>query len=283
MTAIKNILLPTDFSENSRNAREFALQTALKSGATLHIMHSIEEPYDFAPMIEEVKSSLSQRVKKLFDKMEKKIKKDGKYKDITIKTYIQTGRALYTILEESRSRDIDLIVMGAKGRTGLEKIFWGSTTAEVVERSKVPVLAVPKETSYNGFKQLVFASNYKDGDLEALQFVTGLAELFDSKINIFHSSDESDLKSEIMFRGFKEMVAENIDYTNIEFEVDESESFFDAITDKIENNNISLLAMVHYDESFPPFPKQESKEMSYYTEVPLLVLPGSELTNNKNS
>lgn len=282
MTAIKNILFPTDFSENSRNALDFALQTALKSGATLHIMHSIEEPYDFAPMIEEVKNSLTQRVKKLFDTMVSEIREDEKYEEITIKTYMQTGRALYTILEEVRSRDIDLIVMGAKGRTGLEKIFWGSTTAEIIQRSSVPVLAVPKESSYNDFKQIVFATDYKDGDFEALQFVTGLAELFDSKINIFHSSSESDLKNEILFRGFKEMVTEKINYTNIEFEVDESESFFDAVTNKMANNDISLLVMVHYDESFPPFPKHESKEMSYYTEIPLLVLSGTELTNNKN-
>ncbi|WP_445664650.1 universal stress protein [Fodinibius sp. AD559] len=283
MTAINNILFATDFSENSYNARDFALETALNSGATLHIMHSIEEPYDFAPMIEEVKNSLNERVKKLFDTMMDEIKEDEKYEEITIETYIQTGRAIYTIMEEVKNQDIDLIVMGAKGRTGLGRFFWGSTTADVVQRSKVPVLAVPKESSYDGFQKVVFATDYNDGDLEALQFVTGLAELYDSKINIFHSSGKKDLKAEIMFRGFQEMVTEQNSYPNIEFEAAESESFFEAIINKIENDNISLLVMVHYDKSFPPLPKQESKEMSYYTEVPLLVLPGSEFINSGNS
>lgn len=110
-----------------------------------------------------------------------------------------------------------------------------------------------------------------------------MAELYDSKINIFHSSDKKDLKTEIMFRGFQEMVTEQNSYPNIEFEAAESESFFEAIINKIENHNISLLVMVHYDKYFPPLPKQESKEMSYYTEVPLLVLPGSEFINSGNS
>lgn len=276
MTPIKNILFPTDFSENSRNALDFALEIALKSGANLHIMHSIEEPYDFPSRVEEVKKSLSQGVKKLFDALIEEIKEDEKYDKAPIKTYIQTGRALYTILEETENQDIDLVIMGSKGRTGLKKILLGSTTAQIVQRSAVPVLAVPNQSSYKGFKQIVFATDYKDGDLNALQFVVSLAELFDSNINIFHSSAQNDLRTEIMFRGFKELVTEKINYSKIEFEEASYESFFDAAINKTWKDNISLLTMVHYEELFPPLPKQESKEMSYYSEVPLLVLPGNE-------
>lgn len=274
MSAIKNILVPTDFSENSRKALDFALEIALKSGANLHIMHSIEEPYDFPSKVEEVKKSLSRGVKILFDSLVEKIREDKIYEDLPIKTYIQTGRALYTILEETKNQNIDLIIMGSKGRTGLEKILWGSTTAQIIQRSDVPVLAVPKESSYNGFKQIVFASDYNDSDLKALQFVVSLAELFDSNINIFHSSAKNNLKAEIMFRGFKEIVTEKINYSKIDFEVARYESFFDAVINKTGKENISLFTMVHYEESFPPLPKQESKEMSYYSEVPLLVFPG---------
>lgn len=274
MTPIKNILFPTDFSENSRNALDFALEIALKSGAKLHIMHSIEEPYDFPSRVEDVKKSLSQAVEKLFDALVEEIKEDKKYGKIPVKTYIQTGRALYTILEETENQDIDLVIMGSKGRTGLKKILLGSTTAQIVQRSAVPVLAVPKQSSYKGFKQIVFTTDYKDGDLKALQFVVSLAELFDSNIDIFHSSAMNDLRTEIMFRGFKELVTEKINYSKIEFEEASYESFFDAVINKTWKDNISLLTMVHYEEFFPPLPKQESKEMSYYSEVPLLILPG---------
>lgn len=276
MTPIKNILFPTDFSENSRNALNFALEIALKSGANLHIMHSIEEPYDFPSRIEDVKKSLSQGVKKLFDALEEDIRQDKKYEKIPIKTYIQTGKALYTILEETENQDVDLVIMGSKGRTGLEKMLWGSTTAQIVERSDVPVLAVPVESKYHDFNQIIFATDYNDGDLKALQFVVSLAGLFDSHITTFHSSAKNDLKSDIMFRGFKELVTEKIKYSKIEFEAARSESFFDAVINKTGKDNISLLTMVHYEKNFPPLPKQESKEMSYYSEVPLLVFPGKE-------
>lgn len=279
MADINNILFPTDFSENTSNALTFALEIARASGAKIHLMHSIEEPYNFAmmdeaPITTEVKRSISQTVKKLFDNLEDEIRKNDKYGELSIETNIQTGRAVYTILEEAGNRDADLVVVGAKGRTGLKKILFGSTTAEVIQRSKVPVLVLPQEAEYDGFNKITFATDYKDGDLKALQFVVELAKLFNSKLIIYHSILKSDLKSEIMFRGFKELVAEKISYKNIEFEEDKSTHFLEAAINKVEQQNVSLLVMVHYEKSFPPLPKQQSKEMSYYSEIPLLVLPG---------
>jgi len=279
MTDIKNVLFPTDFSEDSRNALNFALEIARVNGATLHIMHSIEEPYDFAPMVENIGNSLTQRVEKLFDNIVKDIKKDNKYGKIDINMQMQNGRALYTILEETRNQDIDMIVMGAKGRTGLEKLFFGSTSAEVIQRSKVPVLTVPKEASYDGFKKIIFATDYQKGDIKALQFVTELADQFDSEIKIFHSSLENDLKTDIMFRGFKEIVNEAISYRNIDFDHDTTLSFFDAILNRMTEDKVSLLVMTRYQQSLSLFKKKQSKEMSHYTVVPLLVLPGNKIAN----
>lgn len=288
MADINNILFPTDFSENTRNALIFALEVARVSGAEMHIMHSIEEPYNFAILDEttkptEIDQNLSQTVNKLFENLEDEIHDDNKYRELNIETSIQTGRAVYSILEEAKNRDIDMIIMGAQGRTGLREILFGSTTAEVIQRSKIPVLVLPQEAEYDGFKQITFATDYQDGDLKALQFVVELAKLFNSKIDIFHSSPKKSLKSEIMFRGFKEIVTEKISYNNIEFEMDQPTRFFDSVVSKIEQQSISLLVMVHYEESFPPLPKQLSQEMSYYSEAPLLVLPGQELANNKRS
>lgn len=286
MADIKNILFPTDFSENTREALTFALEIARMSGAKLHIMHSIEEPYNFTMPDEtaentEVNRSLSQTVKKLFENLEDEILGDSKYKELNIETSIQTGRAVYTILEETKTRNVDIIIMGAQGRTGLKEVLFGSTTAEVIQHSNVPVLALPQESVYNGFKQITFATDYQDGDLKALQFVVELAKLFNSKIIVYHSILKSDLKSEIMFRGFKELVTEKISYKNIEFEEDKFTHFIEAAINKVEQQNVSLLVMVHYEKSFPPLPKQQSKEMSHYSEVPLLVLPGKELANTK--
>lgn len=290
LSSIDNILFPTDFSDNTREALSFVLEVARSTGATIHLMHSIEEPYDFAslsetPVIagEEVKKSLSQRVSKLFNGIRQDVKNDERYKEINIETCMQTGRALYTILEETKNRDIDLIIMGAKGRSGIEKIIFGSTTAEVIQRSTVPVLAVPPKASFHGFAQLMFATDFQDGDLQALQYIANFANLFDSSITVFHSSPEDNLKTKIMVRGFEELAKEFISNKDMTFVQETNPSFFDAIADQIEKGNLSLLVMTRYKESFSLLNRRQTKQMSYYTERPLMVLPGEELTTSEEN
>lgn len=268
---IKEILHPTDFSPAAKNALIFALEIARSSGATLHIMHSIEEPYNFYPISKA--PNLSHRVKKILNEHEEDISKGSKYKELNIKTCIQTGGALYAIFKEVKNRNIDLIVMGTKGRTGLNKILLGSTTAEVIQRSNVPVLVVPKEAEYDGFKQIIFATDYQEGDIEALKFVSDFTELFNSNIKVFHSSLENNFKNKITFRGFMEVAKESIPFKNIDFGHHTTISFFEAISGKVFNGNISLLVMTRYKQSFSIF----TEKMSYYTTVPLLILPGNYL------
>lgn len=273
ISSINKILFPTDFSANARNALPFALAIAEKNKATLHILHSIEEPYDFAPMEEEIKEGVSSKVRKLFAEMSEEISKDERYSDLKIHTHIQTGRSTDAILEEARSFDIDLIIMGTKGRSGLQKWLFGSTTAEVIEHSQFPVLAIPQEASFKGFDHILFASDYQEADLEVLEDITEWAEIFSSKITVFHSDMDYDLKSEIMFRGFRELVNERISYDKIDFEEGKS-TLFEAVAEKVEKQDISLLVMVSYKEPSSFLVNKQTKEMSFYIEVPLLVIPG---------
>lgn len=272
-SSIKKILFPTDFSDNANNALPFALAIAKKNNATLHILHSIEEPYDFAPMNEEIKEGVSGKVRKLFAEMTEEISNNKRYSDLKIQTHIQTGRSTYAILEEARAFDIDLIVMGTKGRSGLQKWLFGSTTAEIIEHSEFPIMAIPQKADYKGFDHILFASDYREADLEILGSVTELADIFSSQITVFHSYMDYDLKSEIMFRGFRELINEQISYDNIDFEEAKSISLFEAVAEKVEHQDISLLVMVSYEEPSALLPNKQTKEMSFYIEAPLLVVP----------
>lgn len=272
---INSILFPTDFSDNAQHALPFALKIAKKTGATIHILHSIEEPYDFAPLAQEIKEGVTNKVKKLFAELQQEINEDETYSDIPIKTHIQTGRAINAIVEADQSFDSDLIVMGTKGRTGLKKILFGSTTAEVVQESKIPVLAIPAHSDATDFSQILFNTDYHDGDLEALQYVVKLAKFFKSKIKVFHTTLESNLKTKCMFYGFRELVKESISYENIEFEHEKAITFFEGVANQIEKHNVSLVVMIRYSKPLSLIgQKKQSKDMSYYIQAPLLVLPG---------
>lgn len=90
-----------------------------RTGAVLRVLHSIEKPYSFAPVAEEIKQNVRAKVEQLFENMSDDIKQDKKYTSIKVKTYIQARRVIYSLIEEARALDIGLIVMGTKGRSGL--------------------------------------------------------------------------------------------------------------------------------------------------------------------
>jgi nucleotide-binding universal stress UspA family protein len=271
---MKNIIYPTDFSDTAKIALPYALELARKTGAAVHIIHAIEEPYDFAPMVQDVKKEVNRKVEVLLRDMVEDIRKEQKYQEVDIQTHIKTGRSRYAIMDEARNLPADLIVMGTKGRTGLEKIFLGSTAAELIQHTSTPVWAIPEEASYADIEQIFFATDYNEGDLEALQYVAGLAQLIEAKITVFHTSKERDLHSEALFRGFRELVNEKIAEANISFEQVQSDDFLKSINDRLNSTSNAMVAMVRYDQPLSILGKKYSKEMGYSIQRPLLIIPG---------
>jgi nucleotide-binding universal stress UspA family protein len=270
---IKHILYLTDFSENAHDAISFALEIARRSDATLHVLHSIEEPYDLAPMQDEIKKAVTRNVQQLLDAMVEEIRTNKNYRNITVETHIRTGRTLYSVLDVTRMLSIDLVVTGSRGRSKLKSVFFGNTAAELIQHSSVPVLAVPPKVVYTGLEQILFVTDYNDGDVEALQFVVELGKLFGSNIEVFHAAGENNLKAELLFRGFNELIEDTFDYPLIDFEQSASVSFFNAVADQVDRDNASLLVMMRYQNPYSLIGKSHSKKMSYYTRIPLLVIP----------
>lgn len=272
---MKQLLYATDFSDNARQALPFALEIARLSGATLNLMHSIEEPYDFAPMVQEVKKGVTSKVEQLLQELVADIENDPKYAGLTVRTRIQTGRTTFAILEDARTLEADLIIMGSRGRSGLQRFFMGSTSAEVIRRSPIPVLAIPEKASFNGIKNILFAIDYRQNDLQALRYLAALANLFQASITVFHAAPDHDLKNEILFRGFRELAKEIITDTDIIFDLASSSNIMEAIHHKVSEAQPSVVTMVRYDQPFILFGEQYSKEISYSIQRPLLVIPGT--------
>jgi nucleotide-binding universal stress UspA family protein len=145
--AIRNILVPLDFSHNSFRA----LQAALDLGKTLpntavKTFYVVSQPSDlyYPPEISDQRFSgmLMQAAK---DAHKKFLKKYGLENEPMEAVFTQTtfSNISSLIVEHAENNDFDLVVMGAQGHTGVSRFFIGSVTEAVIERSKnVPVLVV---------------------------------------------------------------------------------------------------------------------------------------------
>lgn len=273
---ISHILLPTDFSVISEKALPFALELARRNKASITMMHTIEEPYDFAPMIQDIKKQINHRIRSLFDEKMAEIAESEQYNDLDIETSIQNGRVSMAILEEAKNSKADLIVMGTTGASGLQKVLFGSKASEILMHSKVPVLVIPKNSAYNGLDHITFLTDYNDGDIKALQQTADIARLFNSRITVLHIAQERNLKSEAMHRGFKEMATKQLNYEAIDFEVVIQNNFIVGVADFLESHTTSLITMVRYQKPFfsKLLSRDHSKELGFYSKIPLLVLMG---------
>ena len=273
--SINHIFFPTDFSKNAKRALPFAAEVALKADAKLTLFHATQETMDMAPDFEKTRDQVIDDTSKNFDKLLNSLKGD-RYNDLEISTVIQDGQTVTALLNQVNERSIDLIVMGTKGVTGDRNVILGSVASSVIQKSPVPVLAVPIGSSLDNFKNTIFTSDYKQGDLVALSDSIDLAKLFDSSVDVLHVSDQKNMESEIKFRGFRELVNEHINYENISFYHEYELDFFPTVSQFLADRPNSLLVMVRYKKSFWEKLKNRSlsKEMSFYSKVPLLVMIG---------
>ncbi|MFH5833139.1 universal stress protein [Halalkalibaculum sp. DA3122] len=277
---IDTIFFPTDFSENANQALPFAAELALKTEARLSLLYCLEEPFDFAPMHAHDKEKLTEKVSELFEQLVAGLRRNERFKQLKIDTKLLPGHPVVNILDEARSSDAGLIVMGTKGATGSRKLLFGSFTTETILHSNIPVLAIPEGSTFNQFKQIVFTTDFHEDDLNTLNEVLSLARLFKSNLKVVHVAVDQSLETEIKFRGFRDLVRETHPEADLSFDLVREFDFFSGIADYLDKHPVDLLAMVRYKKTFweSLVSRSFSKEMGFYTKVPLLVMMGDHKT-----
>jgi universal stress protein A len=144
----QKILVPVDFSKHEDEILAYAKEVAEKFGASIDLLHVIPNMDYFTPYESFMAAENVVAVQK---GMEAEVEKDlvevaGKLPGITVKTAIRTGVAFVEILDYVKTGNIDLIVMGTRGRGGLEHIIIGSVAEKVLRKSPCPVLTIrPKK------------------------------------------------------------------------------------------------------------------------------------------
>jgi len=207
---MKTILVPTDFSEQARFALDLAFGIAEKSGATVQLLNVIEAPHDtsFNAMGEVTAPDgmdsvfFAQLLKRQRERLTKLVK-DDKYQDITLEGEVEVGNPYESISRSITEREVDLVVMGTQGSSGLEEVLVGSNTEKVVRRAKCPVLTVKQPVDPTSIKDIVFATNLRDANEKLVHELMGLQKLFGAKLHIVSVNTPSTFETDRFYK--KEM------------------------------------------------------------------------------
>ncbi len=274
MKAIKNILFPTDFTEDAEQAFRYALETSLKTGAHLHLLHAVEEPYDFAVRVEEAVETLKEAAEEKLQKLIAAVKESESYRAIPLACRILRGKPYRSIMDYAREVDIDLIIMGTKGESSLKRILYGNVTSDVILDSPIPVLTVPVNSKKPYLDRFIFATDYRSKDLESLKATVNFARSFDAEIHVLHVSQQETTDTEARFREFQDQVEKAITYDKMRFRHLYAERFSKGISEYVNENPVSLIVITRYKKAFLRTMAwaNNTQELTYHTTVPMLVL-----------
>ena len=151
-----NVLLPTDFSGTAKNAATYAFSFFEKTPCTFHLLHTFSEEKNNTGEVH-VHNAFYADFEKFFSFLNTK-KRTPQH---NIKVTFQSKPLVEAVREEVLEKEIDLIVMGAKGAANKEFPVVGKNTFEVMQKVKCPILAVPEHMQFKGCKEILFPTDYK--------------------------------------------------------------------------------------------------------------------------
>ena len=143
--SIKNILCPVDFSDSSDHALKYAVALAEAYSANLVLLHVVQPPMMSVPgdpMIPELSANALQEITTACQRHLDELATEIRNTVQVVTTQTATGATFLEIITVARTQDIDLIVLGTHGRTGLAHIMIGSVAEKVVRKAPCPVLTV---------------------------------------------------------------------------------------------------------------------------------------------
>lgn len=182
---MKKILVPTDFSKEAENAIKVAAQLAEKHSCEIILLHMLDLPLTQL-ITGSAPADLPEAVyfMKLAHKQFEEIMNKPYLKNVTVTEMVDFHDINTGILDVSRDHNIDLIVMGSHGATGLKEMFIGSNAEKLVRTSDIPVLVIKNEHTNFNIEEFVFASDFEKDNRETFKQATKLAEIFNAKMHL---------------------------------------------------------------------------------------------------
>lgn len=273
---MKKILVPTDFSDTSKNAALFAAQMVadLQDAKIIliHVSDKITGGSDGSPLTEDDDDRriiLTQALSQLSDELLAVAK-------VPIEFVMEKGTSLVeTLTRYVRYQAIDLVIMGITGATRLEQIFMGSNTLEMAKESACPVLIVPPDAKYRKIKNVVLASDFKEVDTTIpIAPLKATLDLFKPSLHVVNVDSEHYVELTDEYKAERKKLETMLKDYAPEFYFIRQYDFFDAISQFADDKSIDLIVIVPRDRSFLSglFKTSHTKKLAYHSHIPIVAI-----------
>jgi len=184
---MKNILVPTDFSDCARLAERIGLEIAQKANAEIHFLHLIKTPVDWVklPLGKEDRYPKTKEEIASAEVELHTLKKSAEDLGLKVEVFLVFNKGREEIDHHIKQHHHDFIVMGSHGAGGLRKVV-GSNTQRVVRNAHCPVLVIKPNTKKLDVKNIVFASSFEEDVHPQFIKVIEFADLMGANIHLLN-------------------------------------------------------------------------------------------------
>ncbi|WP_396590706.1 universal stress protein [Allomuricauda sp. R78024] len=280
---MQRILIPTDFSENAWNAINYAMQLFRNKQCTFYLLNTytpvipssrfMAKMIDGVSIVDAVRNSSEQGLLNTVDRIKTKYG-NSNHSFETISSFNLLVEEVKDIVD---AYDIDLVVTGTKGASGIDEVFMGSNTVRIIKNSKkCPVLAIPQHFDFVTPSEIAFATDfnrfYTASELNPLM---ELAEMFQATIRIVHVQYGIKALSELQqfnLNMLRRYLNQSEHYVHTVSELNSVSQTLEMFTEELD---IHLLALLNYQHSYMEKMTREPivKRTAFHTQIPLLVIP----------
>jgi nucleotide-binding universal stress UspA family protein len=257
------ILFPTDFSAYSRRALPYALDLCKKTNGELVVLSAYDVPYgensiSSVSLLDAIKENAVANMKEF----EQSFAGEG----IRFQTEVIMGNPVRIIKEWCRDKQIDLVVMGTHGASGLEEFLIGSNASSVIQGVDVPVLVIPPKASFEPLKKIVFCTELAlEEDLKTLNSLKAIALLYQAEINLLHIQKQST-------EGAREYLREQFESVPIHFTIVNDDDIEEAILTHAQESGADLIAAMTKKYGFFEglFHRSLTNKLAFHSNMPVL-------------
>ena len=182
---MNKILVPTDFSEEAEGALKIAAQIAGAHDCDIYLLHILDIPLyetDAVTATPDVPDFMF-FMKMAKERLQELVNRDY-LKGISVQKVVKVDVTFNHMAEISKEYQVDLIIMGSHGASGLHEMFIGSNAEKVVRTSEIPVLVIKDKHDEFEVRDMVFASDFIKDNKETYKQATKIAEKFGAQLHL---------------------------------------------------------------------------------------------------
>lgn len=275
---IKSILVPTDFSENALSALKYAYAIAQKFDCKIHIAHAYT-PFHSGFQSEEANEvdrlhAASEAAQEMKSFLQHALVNNQQF---SITSSLFTGNLLHAMEQWIAEGQIDLVVMGTKGASGLKQKLIGSNSFDVAKSSSVPVIVVPLEMENFKLDQITFFTDYHDGDVHVLKKISALFGAEESSYRLIHIYEAHDKPANTALKMLQEwasLLGRKVGLDHLSWELVHGKESVALVNEIAARYNTDLLVLSLTEKSFfeKLFHKSLAKAVIHQPMAPVLLL-----------